>query len=85
MTKAAVKLAKHNDCLDKLIGQEVNKKIRLKYTESEELAIHRHKLSAAKSHADEWSEYNSCIEECKAQVKAEVDSILAELEEEEKK
>ena len=72
MNEREIKLARANGTLDKVYGQEVNKLVRQRYSESEELAIMRHKLASAKAHSEEWAEYNSFVEECKAQVKQDL-------------
>lgn len=65
-----IKLARANGVLDKLYGQKVNELVRKRYTESEELAILRHKLNGDET---EWEEYNAFVEGCKAQAKAELE------------
>lgn len=72
MDKKEIKLAKANGTLDKIYGQKVNQLIRARYSESEELAILRHKMSSSKAHSEEWSQFNSFVEECKAQAKEEM-------------
>ena len=72
MDEREIKLARANGTLDKIYGQEVNKLIRRKYSESEELAIMRHKLASAKAHSKEWAEYNAYCEKCKADVREEM-------------
>lgn len=77
MDKREIKLARANGTLDKVYGQEVNKRIRQHYSESEELAIQRHKLNHPKAQSDEWDEYNSYCEQCKTEVHDEMGAFGA--------
>ena len=70
MDKKEIKLARANDCLDKIYDREVNLAIRKKYSESEEMAMIRHHALDPIKYADEWEEYNSYVESCKLQVKS---------------
>ena len=68
MTEKMKKLAKLNDVTDKVYGQEVNKRIRKRYTVTDEIAI----LRQRDEKPDEFAEYNAFVEECKQEAKAEV-------------
>lgn len=50
-------------------GEVVNAIIRTKYTESEEAAVHRHKMAAledsSQEYETEWKEYNAFCEQAK--------------------
>jgi hypothetical protein len=46
-------------------GCVTNAIIRSRYSESEELAIHRHYVNSFEEHQDEWNEYNQFCEEAK--------------------
>ena len=61
MTEKMKKLAKLNDVTDKVYGQEVNKRIRKRYTVTDEIAI----LRQRDEKPDEFAEYNAFVEECK--------------------
>lgn len=74
LTAKLVRKAKANGLLDKLYNQEVNRLIRIKYTESEELAIHRHYMLGNGS--AEFAVYNAFCEECKTKAKATIDRLL---------
>lgn len=50
-------------------GSVVNAIIRSKYTESEELAIHRHYVNSYEEHQEEWNEYNQFCEDAKVLAK----------------
>ena len=63
-----LKLAKANDVLGDLIAAEIEKRIRTKYTLSNELAI----LRQRDAKPEEFEEYNDFVEKCKAEVKAEL-------------
>lgn len=65
MDERDIKLSKANGTLDKLYGQEVEKRIRKRYTLNDELAIQRQRNTKKA----EFNEYNAYCEECKAQVK----------------
>lgn len=68
MKKAKIKLAKLNGTLDELYAEEVSRRIRERYSISEELAI----LRQRDKKPDEFAAYNAYAEECKAVAKAEV-------------
>lgn len=70
MTEREIKLARVNNIVDKLYSKEVNRLIRKKYSDSEEMAMIRHHALDPVGYADEWEEYNSYVESCKLQVKA---------------
>ena len=72
MTNKEIKLAKANGCINGFYDKEVGKLIRKRYTESEELAMLRHHAMDPVKYADEWEAYNSFVESCKAQAKAEL-------------
>lgn len=74
LTAKLVRQAQLNGVLDKIYNQEVNRLIRTKYTQSEELAIHRHYLLGNGS--AEFVAYNAFCEECKAKAKATIDRLL---------
>lgn len=46
-------------------GSVTNAIIRSKYSESEELAIHRHYVNSDEEHQEEWEEYNQFCEDAK--------------------
>lgn len=46
-------------------GSVTNAIIRSKYSESEELAIHRHYVNSFEEHQEEWNEYNRFCEAAK--------------------
>ena len=50
-------------------GCVTNAIIRSKYTESEELAIHRHYVSSFEDYETEWNEYNAFCEAAKVMAK----------------
>ena len=77
LDKKEIRLAKANDCLDKIYSREVNLKIKRKYTDSEELAIQRHKLNHPKAQNPEWDEYNAYVEQCKAEAHYEMGALGA--------
>ena len=60
-----IKLAKANDTLDKVYAQEVDARIRKRYSLSDELAI----LRQRETKQEEFNEYNDYCEACKAQAK----------------
>ena len=68
MTDKMKKLAELNGVKDKLYGQEVNKRIRKRYTVWDEISLIRQKDEKP----DEFAAYNAFVEECKAQTKAEM-------------
>lgn len=68
MTKQELKLAKLNNELDLLVAQEIDRRIRQKYTQSAEFAI----LRQQKEKPEEYAAYYAYCEECKKQVKAEI-------------
>lgn len=74
MTKIEIKLANANGVLDKLMETEINKRIRQKYTISNELAI----LRQRDTKPEEFAEYNSFVEGVKAEVKAEVEAAIGD-------
>ena len=76
LTKAKVMLAKANGILDKVYGEEVNRLIRIRYSQHEENAIYRHKLNG--TDLDEFEKFNAYCEECKAKANEIIDSLLSE-------
>ena len=68
MTKMELKLARANGLLDELIGVEINKRIRKKYSVSQEFSI----LRQRDTKPEEFAAYNAYAEECKAIAKAEL-------------
>lgn len=50
-------------------GSVTNAIIRSKYSESEELAIHRHYVSSFEDYETEWNEYNAFCEAAKVMAK----------------
>lgn len=46
-------------------GCMTNAIIRSRYTESEEMAIHRHYVNSFEEHQEEWEEYNQFCEDAK--------------------
>ena len=50
-------------------GHVTNAIIRSRYTQSEELAIHRHYVSSFEDYQDEWAEYNGFCEMAKTMAK----------------
>lgn len=51
-------------------GCVTNAIIRSKFSESEELAIHRHYVNSQEGHQEEWTEYNDFCEAAKVIAKA---------------
>ena len=76
LTSKLVRQAQLNGALDKIYNQEVNRLIRTKYTQSDELAIHRHRFM--EKNEAEFAEYNDFCEECKVQARAIIDALLNE-------
>lgn len=74
-----VELAIANGTLDELYGQEVNRLIRLRYSQSNENAIYRHKLNG--SGDEEFAVFDAFCEECKERADATIARLKAELEE----
>ena len=68
MTKTELLLAKLNGTLDEEYGALVSRKIRARYSLSDELALSRQRDTKP----EEWEAYNAYCEECKAEAKAEV-------------
>lgn len=56
---------------ERLYENEIIRRIRKKYTVNQELAI----LRQRDTKPDEFAEYNAYVEQCKAEVKAELKSI----------
>lgn len=75
MDKAKYELAKKNGKVEKLRSGEISKRISVKYSPSDQIAIVMDNLLGIKH--DEWNAY----QEFRAKVKAEVDKEFAELEE----
>ena len=70
-----IKLAKKNKehrpkAFNAFYGREIEKKIRERYSVSDELAI----LRQRDSKPEEFAEYNTYAEACKEQVKAEIEA-----------
>ena len=63
LTKEMVEMAIKTNDLDSIYGQEVNRLIRLRYSQSEENAIYRHKLNGTGD--DEFEVFNTYCEQCK--------------------
>lgn len=78
LTKELVELAELNGTLNALYGQEVNRLIRLKYSQSEENSVYRHKLNGTGN--DEFATFDAYCEECKAKVDEHMAKLKAELE-----
>lgn len=74
-----VELAIANGTLDELYGQEVNRLIRLRYSQSNENAIYRHKLNG--SGDEEFAVFDAYCEECIARVDEQIARLKGELEE----
>lgn len=68
MTEKIKKLAKLNGTLDELYAEEVNRRIRERYSINDELA----RLRQRDEKPEEFAAYNSFVEECKRKAKAEV-------------
>lgn len=68
MTEIEKKLAQLNGTTDALYAQEVERRIRKKYTLSQEMAI----LRQRDTKPEEFAEYDAYAEQCKAEAKAEV-------------
>ena len=77
-----IKLAKRNNTYDRVYGDFVHKKIRGSYNESNELALLRKEVALLKAEVaalkgelikqTEFDEYNTYVEQCKAEVKKEL-------------
>ena len=65
------RLAKKNGTLDELYEAEIVKRIRKTYSLNQELAIHRQKDTKP----EEFAEYNAYVEQCKSEVKKEIENI----------
>lgn len=63
LTREMVEHAEMNGTLDELHGQEVNRLVRLRYSSSQEYAIHRKKLRGTGD--EKFAKYDAYIEECK--------------------
>ena len=72
--KAKYLLAKKNGKVEKLRSDEISKRISVKYSPSDQIAI----IMDKDTKPDEWTAY----QEFRANVKAEVDKELSALEEE---
>lgn len=68
MIETEKKLAKLNGTTDALYAQEVERRIRKRYSLGAELSLSRQKDEKP----DEWAAYYAYCEECKAEAKAEV-------------
>lgn len=68
MTNIEKKIAEKNGTFSKVYGDVVNKKIRMQYTLSEELAL----LRQRDEKPDEFAKYNEYVEKCKAEAKTEI-------------
>ena len=68
MTEKQKRLAEMNGTLDKVYGQKVNRLVRRKYSQWDEIAI----LRQRDEKPDEFAEYNAFVETCKADAKAKV-------------
>ena len=64
-----VKLAKKNGTIAELYEAEVISRIRKKYSVNQELAI----LRQRDTKPEEFAEYNAFVEQCKSEVKSEID------------
>ena len=73
LTKEMIELAEKSGTLDKIYGQEVNRLIRLRYSQSEENAIYRHKLNGSGN--DEFAAFDAYCEECKRTVAATIETL----------
>ena len=67
MTELEIKLAKLNGIEKLVMAEEIDRRIRKKYTISDEFAI----LRQRDDKPEEFAEYNAYAEKCKAEVKAE--------------
>ena len=74
LTKEKVRLAVVNGLLDKIYGEEVNRLIRLRYSQHEESAIYRHKFNGTGD--EEFTEFNAYCEECKLKARENIDNLL---------
>lgn len=68
MTEKAKRLAKLNGTLNELYAEEVNRRIRERYSINDELA----RLRQRDEKPEEFAAYNAFVEECKAVAKADV-------------
>lgn len=75
LTKDKVMLAKANGLIDKIYGEEVNRLIRLKYSQHEENAIYRHRLNGTGD--EEFEKFNAYCEECKAKAREIIDNLTS--------
>lgn len=80
LTKEMVEHAARNGNLEQLRGQEINRLIRLCYSQSEENAVYRHKFNGTGD--EEFAIFDAYCEECKDQVDEHMARLKAELEEE---
>lgn len=68
MNRTKLYLAKKNDTLAALYADRVNKRIRARYTLSEELSI----LRKRDTHPEAFAAFDAFAEECKAAARAEI-------------
>ena len=77
LNEKTIKMAHKSGDLEALRGQEINRRIREKYSASDELAIHRHYLNGKGE--SEFTEYNAYCEKCKAEVTDFIAATLGEV------
>ena len=77
MTDKQKRLAEKNNTMPEVYGDLVNKKIRLRYSLSAELAT----LRQRDEKPDEYAAYNAYVEQCKAEAKAEIGTEEGESDE----
>jgi hypothetical protein len=73
LTKELVEMAALNGTLDDIYGQEVNRLIRLRYTQSQENAIYRHKLNGSDN--GEFAIFDAYCEECKVVARENINAL----------
>ena len=66
MTESNVRLAVKNGTINRVYGDLVNRKIRRRYSLSEELSVMRQKDDKP----EEFAEFNAYVEECKREAKS---------------
>lgn len=71
MTELDIKMAKLNGIEEIVMGEEIDRRARIKYSLSEELSIQRQRNEKP----EEFQRYYDYMEQCKAEVKAEFAAV----------
>lgn len=75
LTKRQIKQSQKNGVLNRIYADEVNLRIRMRYTSGDEHALVRQKDEKP----EEYQAYVEYAEACKAAVKAEINAVLENL------